>query len=262
MTKLQRPRTGSRSSIRPGGFTLVELLVVIAIIAVLISILLPAVNKARESAKRTTCLSNIKQIFTMLHLYANANKDQIPLGHINDQRQFNFAVSIDGNGPNKRVAFGRLYDAGLISAPLAFYCSANEFDQMAYNTPVNPWPPGVNASIHTRIGYSIRSMDPVEPTLNLDWDATSTRVIFPPRLPKLTKFRNLAIVADAISSPPYVNQRHVRGVNVLWGNGSARWVDRPVIEKGPKDLNEITPGFATSKNANVDNIWLQLDSAP
>ena len=104
---------------RQHGFTLVELLVVIAIIGILIAMLLPAVQAAREAARRMQCSNNLKQIGTALHNY-HSQYNSLPMGGTHHYK-FDSNIAKTGTWPMLILPFMELqviYEKFDITAPL------------------------------------------------------------------------------------------------------------------------------------------------
>ena len=107
---------------RKHSFTLIELLVVIAIIAILAAMLLPALNRARESARRITCLSQLKTMASATLMYADQNGERIPPGlRYNSWSAGNFWWSVLIQTVNSKAP-SRNYDTAMTGYYKIFVC--------------------------------------------------------------------------------------------------------------------------------------------
>jgi type II secretory pathway pseudopilin PulG len=260
------------------AFTLVELLVVIGIIAVLIGILLPTLSRARESAKKTVCLSNMRQLSDFFKLYAVSFKDAIPIGFM-DQKAFSYLLNWNNSNGTKPSQMGLLVVAGLVKDPKYFYCPSEEREDWKYNPnpddgtfSKNPWPwKTTSGGPHTALGYMSR---PVAnwPSHNLGGSSSNTGASYTWKdsgfwlpgdgrgglaMPRFSRMRSEAVLCDIMEDKESIINRHKKGLNVLYGHGGAHWVDLKVIDKAPwNTFSGSGSGASWSYNIGNNKAWL------
>jgi type II secretory pathway pseudopilin PulG len=254
---------------------LIELLVVIGIIAILIGMLLPTLAKARDAAKKTVCLSNIRTLSDYLKIYSVYYKDAVPIGFM-DQKAFSYLLNWNNSNGTKPSQMGLLIMAGLVREPKAFYCPSEDREEYSYapNPPAgfsqNPWPFKTTiGGPHTATGYVSRPIAAWPSTNGSNITGVGQAVTSPlfwlpgdgagrVAMARFSKLKGQAILADIMEDKVAIIARHKKGLNVLYGHGGAHWVDLKAINKSPWNTLQGSSSAAPnwSYSMNLQAVWL------
>jgi prepilin-type N-terminal cleavage/methylation domain-containing protein len=222
---------------RPRGFTLVELLVVIGIIAILMSVLMPALKKARQASYEVSCASNLRQLMMGLHMFANEHKGHLPGGHYDHQ-------ALGQNDPEKRDwIFGNLRTTGIdmnrVPQEGTVFRYVNN-DYQVFRCPALSPAPGAFHDSNGRFDYAIflsftgARIVKVKPTAQytrsnttIEWVPTPVIVEEDPR-----RHMNTTSVDSGHASIDSMSHQHRDGANYASIDGSVHWFKEDKTDPG------------------------------
>ena len=214
-------------------FSLIELLVVIAVISILASLLLPALNAARESAYSTQCASQMKQIGLSFSQYLGESDDVFPTVYLYSTKE-NWAKTLSEN---------RYLDLRIVPCPSARNA---EYDKLRYRRPFYNWeflPCGMNWSFNGGVRQNrIRNVS--SKVLVAESVGCSN---FEPTLESLGHVRISRQRESSGFGVPFARHRNLHGCNVLWSDCHVTSVVAPTIGAGASDYFYAIP-MDTDKN--------------